>query len=195
MLIDFRGRLVTIDPAKFVAKRPWQNSYSHGYRAKKLKPNTGDLSRLWAKGPANLMLMQHATLRFVYTRAVRGLLQINVKKRKSRHRESEETLVKQTRHYSMWTSLYGRRHRTHTTWNTTTSNANKLWKAPAPSSRTSFWKSTLQNIIQSCNMERCVLYTRALRGLLQINIKNGHRDRTTEKRSGNRDVVKAKRDC
>ena len=38
----------------------------------------------------------------VYTRAVRGLLQFYIKKRKSRHRKSEESLEHQRR-YSMWT--------------------------------------------------------------------------------------------
>ena len=32
MLIDFRGRLIAIGPAKFEAKRPRQDPYSHGYK-------------------------------------------------------------------------------------------------------------------------------------------------------------------
>ena len=31
-LIDFWGRLTTIEGTKFEAKRPWQDPYSHGYR-------------------------------------------------------------------------------------------------------------------------------------------------------------------
>ena len=46
-------------PAKFEAKCPWQNPYSHGYRDKKHKTSTAGLSRLWANGPANLGLFAH----------------------------------------------------------------------------------------------------------------------------------------
>ena len=32
ILMNFRGRLITIDPTKFEAKRPRADPYSHGYR-------------------------------------------------------------------------------------------------------------------------------------------------------------------
>ena len=54
VFMNFNGRLEPIGPAKFEAKCPWQNPYSHGYRVQKHKTSTAGPSRLWANGPANL---------------------------------------------------------------------------------------------------------------------------------------------
>ena len=54
LLMNSRGRLVTIGGVKFEAKRFWQDPYIAARLVlKHQKTSTGDLSRLWAKGPAN----------------------------------------------------------------------------------------------------------------------------------------------
>ena len=40
--------LKPIGGTKFEAKRPWQDPYSHGYRAKKLQDPVEGHTRLWA---------------------------------------------------------------------------------------------------------------------------------------------------
>ena len=43
-----------MDPTMFVAKRHWRDPLNCcATKPKTTKPSTGDLSRLWAKGPAN----------------------------------------------------------------------------------------------------------------------------------------------
>ena len=37
MLVNFKGRVITIGPTKLLAKRPRQNMFSHGYRCQKQK--------------------------------------------------------------------------------------------------------------------------------------------------------------
>ena len=51
ILIDVKGRLVTIDPTKFEAKRPRQDPYSHGYRGQKHRKQTLRLRISHASGP------------------------------------------------------------------------------------------------------------------------------------------------
>ena len=56
---DFGSGLREIESTTFETKRPWQDPYSHGYRTKKSKTSTRDLSTLW-QGLANLMRLAEA---------------------------------------------------------------------------------------------------------------------------------------